>query len=47
MSRVKNNFLIYTTNIELRGDEKKPKSPSHMQQLLVTLKICQNWNHTV
>ncbi len=34
MSRVKNNFFTYTTTIELLGDEKKPKSPSHMQQLI-------------
>jgi hypothetical protein len=34
MSRVENNFFTYTTNIELHGDEKKPKSPSHMQQLI-------------
>jgi hypothetical protein len=34
MSRVENNFFTYTTNIELLGDEKKPKFPSHMQQLI-------------
>jgi hypothetical protein len=27
MSRVENNFFTYTTNIELLGDEEKPKSP--------------------
>ncbi len=39
MSRVENNLFTYTTNIELHGDEKKPKSPSHMQQLISNPKI--------